>query len=1668
MASRRDVELVIRAKNEASKAVDQVNAALKELTNIQENLGKSGKSADSTLSRLGSTVGALSRSLAGIDEFGKVAAQVDKATAAVGKLEKELADTQGKITSLNGELSKTSANLGEYKQKLDSSTAAQAKQQAELKKSSAALTTINREVKAAQTAYNRLNERVQAALEPTEKLTKQFVEQTAKLALLKQQQEQQAAAVQRQKSVVAATKAEVIGLQSAVTTAANAEKALSTQVTKTNGDLSAQKTNLVEAKVAFDQLSESARRTQASISGITSGGTRADLERMATTLQNIARFSTGAGFNADPKVASALRAQREEVEQAKRRFEELKVATNEAFNVMRTAGSAATAEMTQKFNTLKQAVAAARGELGKQNEALARLQGSSTSSFAAFSAGVRKAGGDTARLTQEFNRASSTAARLKAETRQVGEAAAAAGARMRGMFAGFGGEGRQSLSLLQRLRGEFLALTASAVGFYGAIQQFGNVITSFQTLEAAQNRLGAVFGQDMTRVGVEIDFINRNASRLGISFGVLSDEYSKFAIASSVANFSSDETRKIFLSVAEAGRVNKLSLENMSGIFLALTQMMSKGKVTSEELRRQLGDRLPGAFNIMASALGLTTAELDKMMQQGDILADRTNMLKFADELTKRFGSQLPTALVSTTTEIGKFQNELFNAQLRVAQGGFIEEFTKALARLNEVMRSREGRDFFLSLGAAAGKFIQILQVGFDNMDLITGVLTAWIGLKLASSVLGWAGAFKTWFGAIGQANAALGTSATRIANYSALKTSLAASIGSARAAVAGFNGALLTTGASLITATGRTAAWRGALGLLGAALVTTANLARGLWMAVGGLPGVIITGLTFLIGSYLGSWLTGVDDATRAIDEHKRIMDSLLTAYDEAGKKTGDWAKSLKDVSADQVSSNLRRQIDEYRKAVQAVSDIQPPFNEVFWDIAAYRQIDAIKALRSEMSNGKISATEFTEAVEGLYGEIENDAVRKFAENNLEAARSAQEAEQRVREAAAAAKEYNIESADLAKVLDTTSDSMATVSGAADDNVDSMARAAEEAGKYSDALNVLISKVPELAAEMKRLGEVEAINAATATALSNPNATDAERANIRSTSARALALIDEQAFAALTNEISGGSKVTRRLVDLIIKEEGFRTNAYKDGMRNGQQLYSVGYGFQTVNGVQTNASTTIDQSTANRELVRKLAVLNAQIDALVNVPITDNMRTALASYAYNAGVGALRRDGIVQPLNRGDYAGAENAIRNGVVTSAGKVLPVLQRRRQAEADIFGQGSADSPEVQARLVQLDAQRAESAERYNEGLAQRSELLRDQVANEGQISREAFIQRETQKEIDAAKKAGVELTPQQISDLQALNGQMFDLRDKTRETRDANRENRDAVKEANLASQEANALLQMRSEIQRQIALAEQEGDLTKQDELKLKLEEVNAKLEEAIQKARAMWEALGGPQADVALTKLDTAAMKTERLGQKSNDTGNQIANMLAGGLTNMFDKFAQAVANGEDAVGALRDAFLQFAADFLRQIAQMIIQKAILNMLSSFGLGTGSPGGILGGLLHSGGLAGSSNRSRRVSPGIFANAVRYHGGGIAGLKPNEVPAILERGEEILTKDDPRHMMNGSVGGGESNVNVPVKIVNTFDAASFMEAGLQTAVGEKSILNFIRANSGAVKSALGN
>ncbi|MBB3020639.1 hypothetical protein FHR70_003725 [Microvirga lupini] len=84
----------------------------------------------------------------------------------------------------------------------------------------------------------------------------------------------------------------------------------------------------------------------------------------------------------------------------------------------------------------------------------------------------------------------------------------------------------------------------------------------------------------------------------------------------------------------------------------------------------------------------------------------------------------------------------------------------------------------------------------------------------------------------------------------------------------------------------------------------------------------------------------------------------------------------------------------------------------------------------------------------------------------------------------------------------------------------------------------------------------------------------------------------------------------------------------------------------------------------------------------------------------------------------------------------------------------------------------------------------------------------------------------------------------------------------------------------------------------------------------------------------------------------------------------------------------------------------------------------------------HSGGLVGRDHSFKRyIHPAYYDDAPRYH----SGLRPDEVPAILQKGEWVLSKDDVAGIKNGGK-GAEGGITVNNNVVNNSGAAVKSEA----------------------------
>lgn len=128
------------------------------------------------------------------------------------------------------------------------------------------------------------------------------------------------------------------------------------------------------------------------------------------------------------------------------------------------------------------------------------------------------------------------------------------------------------------------------------------------------------------------------------------------------------EQMKIFEGVSTGIAAMKLGAEEGKGAMLALGQMASKGTVSAEELRGQLGERIPSAFGIAAKAMNMTEAQLGKMMQKGEIAA-KDFLPKFAAEMQKSFGADALAAANGPEAVQKRFNNAIFKMKAEIGDG---------------------------------------------------------------------------------------------------------------------------------------------------------------------------------------------------------------------------------------------------------------------------------------------------------------------------------------------------------------------------------------------------------------------------------------------------------------------------------------------------------------------------------------------------------------------------------------------------------------------------------------------------------------------------------------------------------------------------------------------------------------------------------------------------------------------------------------------------------------------------------------------------------------------------------------------------------------------------------------------------------------------------------------
>lgn len=223
--------------------------------------------------------------------------------------------------------------------------------------------------------------------------------------------------------------------------------------------------------------------------------------------------------------------------------------------------------------------------------------------------------------------------------------------------------------LIGSLKG-FAAAFGVTLGVQGLIGFTQSVVEAGIANERLMLSLKGALGSAQA-AGEAYQFVEGVANRLGIGLETAVTGFAKLSAATQGTIAQGEGTRELFVAISEASRVMGLSTEDTGGVITALTQIIGKNTVSMEELRQQLGERLPQVLRLTAKEMGLTTAAFIDMVSKGKVLAE--DFIPAVTRAMREMGREAPTAAASVQAALERIGNAWLTLKITIAQSGLLE-----------------------------------------------------------------------------------------------------------------------------------------------------------------------------------------------------------------------------------------------------------------------------------------------------------------------------------------------------------------------------------------------------------------------------------------------------------------------------------------------------------------------------------------------------------------------------------------------------------------------------------------------------------------------------------------------------------------------------------------------------------------------------------------------------------------------------------------------------------------------------------------------------------------------------------------------------------------------------------------------------------------------------------
>lgn len=384
--------------------------------------------------------------------------------------------------------------------------------------------------------------------------------------------------------------------------------------------------------------------------------------------------------------------------------------------------------------------------------------------------------------SKKFDQLADSAKRLQDAMSKV------SGSRSQG-FAGIATDAEGATTAVIGLGGAFGTLVAKTGAIKFVADQFlsinRNILETQGQVDKLVNILQVKNDNNLSNTKRDLSELQAVSDRLGLRFTETATAFAKLAVAAKGSALEGRGVREVF--EATSGTIAKLgvSADGANRVFLALQQIISKGTVQTEELKGQLGEQIPGAMQIAARAVGVTTAEFAKMLEQGQVIS-ADFLPKFADEMRRTFGISSTESVDTATAALNRFDNSVERLQKSLAEGlspiakEVLNSLSKKLDELatefNEFAQTDQFREYMTNIrfviqeigtalqasGQGLSSFIRILS---DNKGELKFLAELFVGLRGASVGAAAGGA------AFGPVGAAIGAGVGYIGGVSATST---------------------------------------------------------------------------------------------------------------------------------------------------------------------------------------------------------------------------------------------------------------------------------------------------------------------------------------------------------------------------------------------------------------------------------------------------------------------------------------------------------------------------------------------------------------------------------------------------------------------------------------------------------------------------------------------------------------------------------------------------------------------------------------------------------------------------------------------------------------------------------------------------------------------------------